>query len=225
MKTATLKYSSQSVSKLYFIAAIGLFVGQIVFGITLGLQYVIGDLFFPAVPFNIARMVHTNLLIIWLLMGFMGSAYYLIPEEAETELYSPLFAKVLFWVYLSAGAATLLGYLLVPYATLAQLTGNDFLATMGREFLEQPLPTKVGIVIVALGFLFNISMTVLKGRKTAISLVLLMGLWGLALMFLFSFVNPDNLVRDKMYWWLVVHLWVEGTRELILGALLAFVLI
>ena len=96
---------------------------------------------------------------------------------------------------------------------------------MGREFLEQPLPTKVGIVIVALGFLFNISMTVLKGRKTAISLVLLMGLWGLALMFLFSFVNPSNLVRDKMYWWFVVHLWVEGVWELIMGALLAFVLV
>ncbi|HNW65414.1 MAG TPA: cbb3-type cytochrome c oxidase subunit I, partial [Piscinibacter sp.] len=188
MQTATLKFQSQSVSRLYFIAAIGLFVGQIVFGLTLGLQYLIGDLAFPAIPFNIARMVHTNLLIVWLLFGFMGSAYYLIPEEADTELYSPLFAKILFWIFLVAGAATILGYLLVPYATLAEWTGNDLLKTMGREFLEQPLPTKVGIVIVALGFLFNISMTVLKGRKTAISLVLLMGLWGLALMFLFSFV-------------------------------------
>jgi nitric oxide reductase subunit B len=28
-----------------------------------------------------------------------------------------------------------------------------------------------------------------------------------------------------MYWWFVVHLWVEGTWELILGSLLAFVLI
>ena len=225
MKSATLKFKSQSVSRLYFIAALGLFVGQIVFGITLGLQYLIGDLMFPAIPFNIARMVHTNLLIVWLLMGFMGSAYFLIPEEADTELYSPLFAKILFWIFLAAGAATVLGYLLVPYADLARMTGNDYLATMGREFLEQPLPTKVGIVVVALGFLFNISMTVLKGRKTAISMVLLMGLWGLALMFLFSFVNPDNLVRDKMYWWFVVHLWVEGTWELILGALLAFVLV
>jgi nitric oxide reductase subunit B len=72
-------------------------------------------------------------------------------------------------------------------------------------------------VIVALGFLLNISMTVLKGRKTSITLVLLMGLWGLALLFLFSFVNPHNLVRDKMYWWFVVHLWVEGTWELILA--------
>ena len=225
MQTALTKYTSQSVAKLYFIAALGLFTGQIIFGITLGLQYLIGDLMFPAIPFNVARMVHTNLLIVWLLFGFMGSAYYLIPEESETELYSPFLAKLLFWVFLVAGAATILGYLLVPYATLAEMTGNNLLATMGREFLEQPLPTKVGIVIVALGFLFNISMTVLKGRKTAISLVLLMGLWGLALMFLFSFVNPSNLVRDKMYWWFVVHLWVEGTWELILGAILAFVLV
>jgi nitric oxide reductase subunit B len=225
MKPITLKYKSQAVAKLYFIGALALFLGQIVFGITLGLQYLIGDLMFPAIPFNIARMVHTNLLIVWLLMGFMGSAYFLVPEEAETELYSPLLAKILFWVFLAAGALTILGYLLVPYATLAEMTGNNLLATMGREFLEQPLPTKLGIVVVALAFLFNISMTVLKGRKTAITLVLLMGLWGLALMFLFSFVNPSNLVRDKMYWWFVVHLWVEGTWELILGALLAFVLI
>ena len=225
MQPATQKYASQSVAKLYFIAALGLFTGQIVFGLALGMQYLIGDVLFPAIPFNVARMVHTNLLIVWLLFGFMGAAYYMVPEESETELHSPFLAKLLFWVFLIAGAATILGYLLVPYATLAEMTGNNLLATMGREFLEQPLPTKLGIVIVALGFLFNLSMTLLKGRKTAISLVLMMGLWGLALMFLFSFVNPSNLVRDKMYWWFVVHLWVEGTWELIMGAMLAFVLV
>ncbi len=225
MQPATQKYASQSVAKLYFIAALGLFTGQIVFGLALGMQYLIGDVLFPAIPFNVARMVHTNLLIVWLLFGFMGAAYYMVPEESETELHSPFLAKLLFWVFLVAGAATILGYLLVPYATLAEMTGNNLLATMGREFLEQPLPTKVGIVIVALGFLYNISMTVLKGRKTSVSLVLLMGLWGLALLFLFSFVNPSNLVRDKMYWWFVVHLWVEGTWELIMGAMLAFVLV
>ena len=221
----TLKFQSQAVAKPYFMAALLLFVGQIVFGLAMGLQYIVGDFLFPAIPFNVARMVHTNLLIVWLLFGFMGSAYYLVPEEAETELYSPKLAWVLFWVFLVAGALTVVGYLTVPYAKLAEMTGNDFLQTMGREFLEQPLPTKVGIVIVALGFLFNITMTLLKGRKTSISLVLHIGLWGLALMFLFSFVNPHNLVRDKMYWWFVVHLWVEGVWELILGALLAFVLI
>ena len=225
MTTPVLKYQSQAVAKLYFIAALALFAGQIIFGVTLGLQYLIGDLFFPYIPFNIARMVHTNLLIVWLLFGFMGAAYYMVPEEAETELHSPALAVALFWIFLAAGALTIVGYLMVPYAKLAELTGNDLLATMGREFLEQPLPTKIGIVVVCLGFLYNISMTVLKGRKTAISTVLLLGLWGLALMFLFSFVNPHNLVRDKMYWWFVVHLWVEGVWELIMAALLAYVLI
>lgn len=37
-----MQYKTQAVAKPYFIAAIGLFVGQIVFGVILGLQYVIG---------------------------------------------------------------------------------------------------------------------------------------------------------------------------------------
>jgi nitric oxide reductase subunit B len=68
-------------------------------------------------------------------------------------------------------------------------------------------------------------MTVLKGRKTVITVVLLTGLLGLAVFFLFAFYVPDNLVLDKFFWWYVVHLWVEGVWELILGAILAFVLI
>jgi nitric oxide reductase subunit B len=220
-----MQFKSQAVAKPYFIAAIGLFVGQILFGLILGLQYVLGDFLFPAIPFNVARMVHTNLLIVWLLFGFMGGAYYMIPEESETELFSPKLALALFWIFLVAGALTIVGYLAVPYATLAELTGNSILETMGREFLEQPLPTKLGIVVVALGFLFNLTMTMLKGKKTAISMVLLIGLWGLAVFFLFSFYNPVNVVLDKFFWWWTVHLWVEGVWELILGSFLAFVLI
>ena len=220
-----MQYQSQAVAKLYFTAAIGLFAGQILFGLILGLQYVVGDFLFPEIPFNVARMVHTNLLIVWILFGFMGAAYYLVPEEAERELHSPGLAVLMFWVFLVAGALTILGYLLVPYSGLAKMTGNDLLPTMGREFLEQPTITKIGIVIVALAFLYNIGMTILSGRKTVVNLVLLIGLTGLAVLFLFAFYNPDNLVKDKFYWWWVVHLWVEGVWELILGSILAFVLI
>ena len=220
-----MQYQSQAVAKPSFIAALGLFVAQVLFGLIMGLQYVVGDFLFPHIPFNVARMVHTNALIVWLLMGFMGATYYLVPEESESELHSPKLALALFWIFLVAAALTVVGYLAVPYATLAQITGNDLLPTMGREFLEQPTITKVGIVVVALGFLYNITLTVLKGRKTAISSVLLLGLWGLALFFLFSFYNPHNLVKDKFYWWFVVHLWVEGVWELILAAILGFVLI
>ncbi len=220
-----MKYESQAVAKPYFIAAIALFVGQVLFGLILATQYVVGDFLFPEIPFNVARMVHTNLLIVWLLFGFMGASYFLVPEESERELYSPKLAMILFWTFLVAGVLTILGYLLVPYAGLAAMTGNDIWPTMGREFLEQPTITKIGIVIVVLGFIFNIGMTVLTGRKTVISVVLLTGLVGLALFFLFAFYNPVNLVLDKFFWWWVIHLWVEGVWELIMGAILAFVLI
>jgi len=221
----TLKYQSQAVAKPYFIFAMILFVGQILFGLIMGLQYVVGDFLGGIIPFNVARMVHTNLLIVWLLFGFMGAAYYLVPEEAETELYSPKLAIILFWVFAAAGVLTILGYLLVPYSTLADITFNELWPTMGREFLEQPTITKFGIVIVCLGFLFNLGMTILKGRKTAINMVMMTGLIGLAVFFLFAFYNPTNLALDKYFWWFVVHLWVEGVWELIMGAILAYVLI
>ncbi|PHR54401.1 MAG: nitric-oxide reductase large subunit [Arcobacter sp.] len=220
-----MKYSSQMVAKPYFIFALVLLVGEILFGLLMGINYLNGDFLFPYVPFNVMRMVHTNLLIVLILFAFMGATYYLVPEESERELWSPLLAKIMFWVFAAAGVATILGYLFVPYATLAEITYNSLLPTMGREFLEQPTITKIGIVVVILAFIFNIGMTIMKGRKTVITVVLLTGLLGMAVFFLFAFYLPDNLVLDKFFWWFVIHLWVEGVWELILGAILSFVLI
>ncbi|MCD6173689.1 MAG: cbb3-type cytochrome c oxidase subunit I [Sulfurimonas sp.] len=220
-----MKYSSQAVAKPYFIFALILLAGEILFGLLMAIQYLYGDFLFPLVPFNVLRMVHTNLLIVLLLNGFMGATYYLIPEEAERELWSPKLAIITFWVFAAAGVATILGYLFVPYATLTELTFNNLLPTMGREFLEQPLPTKVGIVLVVVSYVFNTIMTVLLGRRTVITTVLITGLLGLAVFFLFAFYVPENLIMDKFFWWFTVHLWVEATWELIMGAILAFVLI
>ncbi len=220
-----MKYQSQQVAKPYFIAALALFFGQIVFGLIGGLQYVDGTFLSTILPFNIVRMSHTNLLIIWLLMAFMGAAYYIVPEEAQTELYSPKLAIITFWVFLVAAVLTILGYLFVPYAELARVTGNALLPTMGRGYLEQPLPTKIGIVLVALSLLFNLTMTLVKGRKTSLNFILIGSLWGLALLFLPAFYFPHDTVKASYAWWWVIHGWVEGDWELILGALLGFILI
>jgi nitric oxide reductase subunit B len=103
--------------------------------------------------------------------------------------------------------------------------GNPVLGKEGREFLEQPLWVKLGIVVAALIFLYNVTMTVLKGRKTAITNVLLLGLWGIAIFFLFSLYNPSNLSLDKMFWWYVVHIWVEGVWELVMASILAYLML
>lgn len=206
-----MKYQSQKVAMYYFAGALALFVAQVLFGTILGTIVVMPNFLADLVPFNIGRMIHTNALIVWLLMGFFGCAYYLIPEEAECELHSPKLAIIQFWLFLFGAAAAVVGYL--------------FGIHEGREFLEQPLWIKVAIVVVALMFLYNVTMTVLKGRKTAITNVLLLGLWGIAIFFLFAFYNPSNLILDKMFWWWVVHLWVEGVWELVMASVLAFLMI
>jgi nitric oxide reductase subunit B len=207
-----MKYPSQSVALPYFVGALVIFSLQLVFGLVGATMYVAPNLIPPdLLPFNVVRMIHTNALIVWLLLGFFGSAYFLLPEETERDIWSPMLAKVQFWLFFIAAAVAVVGYLFGVYD--------------GRSYLEQPIVIKVGIVVVALMFLLNISMTVLSGRKTVITGILLMGLWGVAIFFLFAFYVPANVVIDKMFWWWVVHLWVEGVWELVMASILAFMLI
>jgi nitric oxide reductase subunit B len=206
-----MKYQTQKVALAYFAVAMALFAVQVLGGLLAGTVYVLPGTLSELVPFNVIRMIHTNALIVWLLIGFFGAAYYLVPEEAERELHSPLLAYVQLALFTFGALAAVVGYL--------------FGVHEGREFLEQPLWIKAAIVVVALMFLYNITLTVVKGRRTVITTILLMGLWGIALFFLFAFYNPANLVLDKMYWWWVVHLWVEGVWELVMAAILSFLLI
>lgn len=206
-----MKYESQKVAFWYFAAAMALFGVQILVGLLAGAVYVLPNLLSELLPFNILRMIHTNALIVWLLIGFFGAAYYLIPEEAETELHSPKLALVQLGLFVFGALAAVVGYL--------------FRIHEGREFLEQPTWIKAAIVVVALMFLYNVTLTVIKGRRTVITNILLVGMWGIAVFFLFSFYNPSNLSLDKMYWWYVVHLWVEGVWELVLASILAFLMI
>ena len=214
-----MKYQTQKVAFAYFTVAMILFAVQVVVGLLAGYIYVAPNTLSELLPFNIVRMLHTNSLIVWLLLGFFGAAYYLVPEEAERELESPTLAYLQLAILVLGTAGVVVTYVFDLFH------GNFLLGKDGREFLEQPLWVKLGIVVAALIFLYNISMTVLKGRKTAITNVLLLGLWGIAIFFLFSLYNPSNLVLDKMFWWYVVHLWVEGVWELVMAAVLAYLML
>ncbi|CAM3651235.1 cbb3-type cytochrome c oxidase subunit I [Paracoccus yeei] len=214
-----MKYQSQKIALAYIYAALILFAVQVTMGLVIGYIYVNPNFLSEILPFNIGRMLHTNSLIVWLLTGFFGAAYFLIPEEAEREIHSVKAAYVQLAILVIGTAGVVVTYLFNLFE------GNFLLGREGREFLEQPRWVKAGIVVAALIFLWNVSMTVLKGRKTVISSILLLGLWGLALLFLFSFYNPSNLALDKQYWWNVVHLWVEGVWELIMASILGFLML
>jgi nitric oxide reductase subunit B len=214
-----MKYQSQRIALAYFAVALALFAVQVTMGLILGWIYVSPNFLSEVLPFNIARMLHSNSLVVWLITGFFGAAYFLLPEEAEREIHSTRLAYIQLAILVLGTAGVVVTYLFNLFE------GHWLLGKEGREFIEQPKWVKAGIVVAALIFLYNVTMTVLAGRKTAITNILLLGLWGLALLFLFSFYNPSNLALDKQYWWYIVHLWVEGVWELIMASILAYLML
>lgn len=169
-----MKYESQKIAFAYFLTAMLLFIVQVSGGLLAGWIYISPNTLSELLPFNIVRMLHTNALIVWLLVGFFGAAYFIVPEEAGREIHSTKIA----YYQLAILVLGTLGAVVTYVFDLFQ--GNILLGKDGREFLEQPLWVKMGIVVAALMFLYNISMTVLAGKKTAITTVLLIGLWGIA---------------------------------------------
>ncbi len=109
-----------------------------------GWIYVSPNFLSELLPFNIVRMLHTNSLVVWLLLGFFGAAYFLVPEEAEREIYSPKLAYLQLIILLLGTAGVVVTYVFNLFE------GNWLLGKEGREFIEQPVWVKLGILVAAL---------------------------------------------------------------------------
>ncbi len=207
-----MKYKSQKVAYWFFALSMLLLFLQLVYGFIMGFAHAGLDGLHPWIPFNTAKAVHTNLLVVWLLSGFMGAAYYIIPEEAQHELVSVKLAYVQLISLALVGVVAIIGY--------------HFNYWEGRKFLEIPRPLDYLVVVNVLLFLGIILLTLWKGkRKTTTALVLSMGLLFAALLYLPGMIFFDSQVLDSFFRWWVVHLWVEGVWELIMGGILSFLLI
>lgn len=207
-----MRYRSQAVAYWYFAVALALFGLQVTFGLLSAIKYLGPDPLMNVLPFDVTKVIHTNLLIVWVLAGFMGATYWVVPEESRTELYSVKLAYVQLGLWVAMGVTAIIGYLF-RYGT-------------GTKLLEQPLPLKIVIVIVMLMFLYNVFMTIRRaGRYTTTELVLLLGLALAALLFLPALIPFKNYTVATFYRWWTIHLWVEGVWEMIQGGLLAYLLI
>ncbi len=207
-----MKYKSQKVAYWFFALSMLLLTLQLVYGFIMGFAHAGMDGLHNFIPFNTAKAVHTNLLVVWLLSGFMGAAYYIIPEEAQNELVSVKLAYVQLISLALVGVAAIVGY--------------HFNYWEGRKFLEIPRPLDYLVVVNVLLFMGLILVTLFKGkRRTTTALVLTMGLLFAALLYLPGMLDFDSQVIDSFFRWWVVHLWVEGVWELIMGGILSFLLI
>jgi nitric oxide reductase subunit B len=206
-------YRSQRIAHAYFAVSLVLFALQLVMGLWLAYQYsfTVPQSVVDVFPFSTSRAMHTNLLVLWLLLGFMGATYYIVPEETGREIASPKLAVAQLVVLSLTGVVALVGFV--------------FGWTQGRPLLEIPRPLDFVIVVAALAFLGNVAVTIFKARRfTAIQGSLLGGLVFLAVMYLFGIPFYRNLAVDWYYWWWVIHLWVEGAWELITAAMAAYML-
>lgn len=207
-----MKYASQKVAYWFFAVCLLLLSLQLVYGFIMAFAHLGYDVLHDYIPFHVARTTHTNLLIMWLLAGFMGSAYYIIPEETESELVSVRLAYVQLIAFVLVGVTALIGF--------------NFGWWEGRKFLEIPRPLDYLVVVDVLLFIYIVGATLWKSqRRTTTSLVLFFGLFSMALLYLPGMIPTDNQTMDSYWRWWVVHLWVEGVWELIMGGILSFLLI
>src|SRR5574342_774717 len=107
-----LAYPSQRVAYPYFVVALLLFVLQVVVGMWLALSYAVTmpQGLVDLLPFSTTRAIHTNLLVLWLLLGFMGTTYFMIPEETQREIYSSKAAYLQLVLLVGVGVAALVGF-------------------------------------------------------------------------------------------------------------------
>lgn len=207
-----MKFKSQKISYLFFATSMLLFALQIIYGFIMAFAHMGYDVLHDVIPFNTARTTHTNLLVMWLLSGFMGSAYYIVPEESERELVSEKWAFIQWASFVLVGVTAVIGF--------------HFQWWEGRKFLEIPRPLDYLVVVNVLLFIGLIGATIWKGKKyTTTSMVLFLGLLLAALLYLPGMIPTDNQTMDSYWRWWVVHLWVEGVWELIMGGILSFLLI
>ncbi len=207
-----MKFKSQQISYYFFATSMLLLTLQLIYGLIMAFAHFGYDILHEIIPFNVARATHNNLLVVWLLSGFMGATYYIIPEELDRELVSLPLAFIQYIALVLVGVTAIIGF--------------HFNWWEGRKFLEIPRALDYLVVIDVLLFLGIIGLTILKAKKrTTTSLILYFGLFATALLYLPGMIDTTNQTVDSFWRWWVVHLWVEGVWELILGALLAFLLI
>lgn len=219
-----MQYQSQKIALNFYTAAVLLFLVQVIVGVIAAIQFIWPDFFI--LNFNTIRTLHINALIIWLLMGMMGATYYVIAEESKTELWSIPLAKLQFWLMTITVIAVIVGYIVMGLNPQANIeVFGTLLLNEGREYIEAPRWADILIVVSMLLFLLNNFMTVLKTKKfTAVQGVLLGGMTLVALFYLPGMFYTKSMVKDQYWWWWVVHLWVEGSWEIVAGAFLAFML-
>ncbi|MCZ2292909.1 MAG: cbb3-type cytochrome c oxidase subunit I, partial [Burkholderiales bacterium] len=143
-----IEYRTQRLSLRFFLLMLVLFFFQTAFGLLLAAQHIDPSLLAGTLNFNVARAEHTNLGILWVLSGFIGTILFVGPLLSRRELAAPWLIKLLFYALLAVVIWNVATQTLAQQGIAGWWAGQPMLQE-GLEYLEAG---RIADVVILIGF-------------------------------------------------------------------------
>lgn len=220
-----IQYQTQRLSLRFFLVMLVLFFFQTGFGLLLGAQHIDPTLLSGVLNFNIVRAEHTNLGILWILAGFIGTILFVGPLLSKRELAAPWLIKFLFYALVAVVLWNIVSQFLAQQGIAGWWMGQPLLQE-GLEYLEAG---RIADVVILIGFAILCYIVIRTfppiSQWNEIHWGLGLGVLALTLVWVFGLFFVERLDLQEYFRWYVVHYWVEGVWEVIHISLVGFLLV
>ncbi len=222
---ARIEYETQRLSFRFFMVMLVLFFFQAAFGLLLAAQHIDPSLLAGTLNFNVVRAEHTNLGILWVLSGFIGTILFVGPLLSKRELVAPWLIKVLFYALIAVVVWNVGTQFLAQSGVAGWWMGQPMLQE-GLEYLEAG---RIADIVIFIGFAI-LCYVVWRSfppisQWNEIHWGLGIGVLALTTVWLFGVFFTERLDLQEYFRWYVVHYWVEGVWEVIHISLVGFLLV
>ncbi len=220
-----IEYRTQRLSRPFFVLMLVLFLFQVGFGLLIAAQHVDPRLLSGVLNFNILRAEHTNLGILWILSGFIGTILFVGPLLSRRELAAPWLIRILFYALIAVTLWNVATQALAAEGVAGWWLGQPWLQE-GLEYLEAGRAADV-VILIGFAILCYVVLRTFPAIRdwNEIHWGLGLGVTALTLVWVFGMFFVERLDVQEYFRWYVVHYWVEGVWEVIHISLVGFLLV
>lgn len=210
-----IQYETQRLSMRFFMLMLVLFVAQVAFGLLLSMQHIDPMFLAGTLNFNVVRVEHLNLGLLWILTGFIASILFVGPLLSKRELAAPFLIKFLFVALVAVVIWNVCTQFLAMTGTAGWWMGQAWLQE-GLEYIEAGRAADV-VILIGFSILCYVILRTFPPVKqwNEIHWGLGIGVTALTVIWVFGMFYVPRLDMQEYFRWFVVHYWVEGVWEVI----------